>query len=124
MSAQLAIVPKIEIPMPEKVRAVWEELGIKNVRMLGRKVMVMNYPFVPKTHGGIWLPPKLHTFYGGLPHMRVLRALVLSAGPKCQLVPGDEVCFQRLHFALWKDLDTERKVGWIDELQIIGHAED
>jgi hypothetical protein len=73
--------------------------------------------------GSIYLPPKLTSFHGELPHQRTIRAIVLSAGSKSKLLPGDKIAFTRLYFAWWKKLEDGCMVGWIDESQILGYVD-
>jgi hypothetical protein len=132
--ARFAIVRGHELERPEedkiitfgldKVRAVWAELGLKTVRMLRRMIMVEVLPFESKTAGGLWLPPKQAGFYGGFAHQRILRGMVLSAGKDCIVQEGDVLCFARLFFARWKELEGGRKIGWVDENDVLGWAED
>jgi co-chaperonin GroES (HSP10) len=100
------------------------ELGLKEIRPLRRMLFVRTEPFDNKSSGGIYLPGKLHGFFGGLPHMRNVFGTVVAAGPKCEVRVGDRIVFQRLHFAHWKPLREEGAyLGWIDETQVIGYAE-
>lgn len=106
----------------EVVEKTWAEVGCK-VRPIRRWVMVRTLPVEQKI-GSLYVTPKESSFYGVLPHMRNVRAIVLSAGDKAFVKPGEEVVFSRLHFALWKNLEDGCKVGWIDENQLLGYAED
>lgn len=106
------------------VEETWNEIG-RRVRPLKRAVFVRTIPPPVKTESGlIWLPPKVTSFSHGLPHVRVVNAIVLSAGPSCTVKPGELICFQRLHFARWLPLrESECFVGWIDESQLVGYVE-
>jgi co-chaperonin GroES (HSP10) len=109
--------------MSELIERTWVDIGCR-VRALGRTMFVRTERPEQKTASGLlWLPPKQASFFGPLPHMRVVIGTVLSSGPKCSVKAGDRVCFQRLHFARWKDLGEDRYVGWIDENQLLGWAE-
>jgi hypothetical protein len=106
----------------DTVEKTWEEVGYR-VRPLRWMVFVRTDP-IPQKVGSIYLPFKLQTFYGELPHLQVVTATVLSVGPKALgLQPGDRVAFARLHFARWLDMADGTKVGWIDANQIAGYAE-
>lgn len=88
------------------VTRTWEELGFK-VRATGWKVWVRTLPH-PRKIGRIWLPPKAASFYGELPHLRTVYALVLTSGPlgwAKDLKPGDKVAFKRLNFSWIKKLE-------------------
>jgi hypothetical protein len=106
------------------IAETWDVLGVKGVRPLGRTLFVRTEAPPQKTESGLlWLPPKVASFYGGLPHQRLVIATVLSAGPKAFVQAGDRVCFMRLHFARWHGLGEDQYVGWIDESQIFGYYE-
>lgn len=104
------------------VERTWDEVGYR-VRAMHRNVFVRTDPPEQKV-GLLWLPPKLQGFHGDLPHLRVVKATVLAAGPKTELKPGDRICFQRLHFAWLKKLGGEVMFGWIDQVQVLGYALD
>lgn len=100
------------------------ELGLASIRPLRNMLFVRSEPFTNKTPGGLYLPGKLHGFFGGLPHMRNVYGTVIAAGPKCQVLVGERILFMRLHFAHWKPLMEEGAyLGWIDENQVIGYPE-
>jgi len=103
----------------------WKELGIKRVRPLRRMLFVRTEPFENKTASGLlFLPGRLHGFFGGLPHMRNVFGTVVSAGPDCTVKIGERIMFVRLHFAHWKPLLEEGAyIGWIDETQVVGYAD-
>lgn len=103
----------------EIVDRTWAEVGCR-VRPLKRMVFVRTLPMATKV-GLIYLPPKMTSFHGELPHQITIRSMVLSSGPKCTVKPGDMVCFTRLHFAWWKKLEDGCMVGWIDESQLTGY---
>lgn len=105
------------------VERTWTEVGYR-VRPLHRNVFVRTDPPEQKV-GSLWLPPKLQSFHGDLPHMRIISATVLIAGPKTEVKPGERICFQRLHFAWLKKLEDGGMFGWIDQVQVLGYpAED
>jgi hypothetical protein len=106
------------------VAKTWAELGCR-VRPTRRMVFVRTEVFNNKNPGGLlWLPGKLHGFHGGLPHMRTVYAIVISAGPEALVKEGERVAFMRLHFAVWKPLAEEGAfAGWIDQNDLIGYAD-
>jgi hypothetical protein len=105
------------------VEQTWKEMGFR-IRARGYQVWVRTVPFERKV-GAIWLPPKLQSFHGELPHLVTTRAVVLSAGPEGfarDVKPGDTVAFKRLHFATYMpvgDPDHQEKVGWIDSNEVM-----
>lgn len=106
----------------KRVEETWEELGYK-IRPLSYWAFVRTEPLPQKTASGlIWLPPKMATFYGELPHMQPIKAVVCSVGPAApaDLVPGVRVVFQRLHFARHVMLKDGTYFGWINPEQIYG----
>lgn len=103
------------------VDRTWEELQCE-VRPLNRMVMVRTLPLEQKV-GSLWLPPKLTTFHGELPHQKQVKAVVLSAGPNTTVTSGEVIAFTRLYFAWWKKLEDGCMVGWIDEQQITGYID-
>jgi co-chaperonin GroES (HSP10) len=120
----------------DEIGEVLAELGVKSIRPLRRTLFVRTRPIEVVSPGGIILPQSATGFYAGPAHLRMLRALVLAAGPECMdAVAGDTILFQRVHFARWEEIDRgeeassggtcwEREgrsfVGWIDEENIIG----
>jgi len=109
----------------ELVEQSWKELGYR-VRPLGRTVFVRTRA-IPDKVGSLYLPTKHTKFYGKLPHMQNIEAVVMAAGPKAQDVrPGDRVTFQRLNFARLVKFQAEAEefFGWVDSSQIIGHVEE
>lgn len=103
------------------IEATFEELGIKNFRALKKMLLVRTEP-LPKKIGLIYVPPKLASFYGELPHLQNIYAMVLSAGPKADCRPTDRVVFSRLYFARWQTMEDGTVVGWIDEANVYGRA--
>lgn len=105
------------------VKKTFEEMGIPGFRPLRSVVLVRANP-VPKKTGSIYLPEKLTSFFGELPHMQPITATVLAAGPKASLKPGETIAFLRLHFSWWMKLEDGSYVGWLlDEANIIGYAD-
>lgn len=100
------------------------ELGAKALRPLRWYLMVRTEPVEERTAGGLWLPPKLASFYGPLPHRQILEGLVLAAGPDAALNQGDRVAFQRLHFSRWCQMADQTYVGWVDSNQLLGIVEE
>lgn len=111
------------------VERTWDELGYR-VRATGYRTWVRTLPH-PRKIGSIWLPPKAASFYGELPHLRTIFAVVLSSGPvgvAKELKPGMIVAFKRLEFAWWAKLKPaqtdeygadEEYVGYIDANHIV-----
>jgi hypothetical protein len=85
-------------------------------------VFVRTLPLEEKV-GSLYLPTKMTKFHGELPHMKTIRAVVLSVGPKGTVKPGEQVCFTRMQFAWWKKLEDGCMIGWIDEAQLSGYFE-
>lgn len=107
--------------MTEFVQETWEKLG-KRIRPLRRTVFVRTLPFEDKI-GSLYLPPKLTGFYGELPHLRLIEAVVLSVGPdaaKRGITVGMKVVFKRLHFAMYATFSDLDRVGWLDVNEIVG----
>lgn len=106
----------------ERVEETWEELGFR-LRMLRSAILVRTEP-LPKTSGGVILPDRATSFYGELPHVQFVTAVVLSAGPKAVLKPGDRIAFTRLFFARYMEMQDKTMVGWIaNEENVLGYAE-
>lgn len=114
----------------ELIERTMQELEVKALHPLRWMVFVRTCPLEQKTESGLlWLPPSASTMYPSmtteLPHLRVVRAVVLAAGPKAYSAKrGDMVLFKRLHFAYWKKMADGTYVGWIDYNDLIGFAED
>jgi hypothetical protein len=120
--------------MLDLVERTWAELGFR-VRALGYKIWVRTLP-VEQRRGPLWLTAKAASFYGGLPHLRTVQAVVLSAGPAGLargLKPGDVLAFSRGHFTRFWQLQptqttlagaSEEYVGVIDSNDVFGFASD
>jgi len=122
MTLALVAPPQPDPPHPI-VEQTWEEVGCR-VRMRNLYVMVRTEPVAQKV-GLLWLPPKLQTFFGELPHKQMIVGRVLSVGDRVKGVsPGDQICFARLHFAWWKRLRDGNYVGWVPAYQVAGHYEE
>lgn len=106
----------------EVVNRTWSEVGYK-ITPLRKMVFVKTDP-VPQKVGSLYLPPKLATFYGELPNLVLVNATVLAAGPKASVRPGDRVCFTRLFFARYCDLQDGTYIGWIEEENLTGRLEE
>jgi hypothetical protein len=106
----------------QMIKKTFDELGIKSFRPL-RKTLLLRTERIPDKVGSIFVPPKLATFYGELPHMQPILAFVLAAGPKATVRAGDRILFMRLHFARWQTLEDGTVCGWIDEANILGWAD-
>lgn len=91
-----------------------------SVRATGSKVFVVT-DLPAKKVGSLWLPVKLTSFYGDLPHLVVVKATVLSVGPKVRgIKEGARVAFPRTYFAKWKELEPDVMVGWIEAANLSG----
>lgn len=104
------------------VDATWAEIGSR-VRPLRNMVFLRTEP-PPTQIGSIILPPKLQGFYGPLPAGTVITAVVLSAGPRCDVEAGDIVTFIRTPFTRWKDFADGSKGGWMPEEEFFYKFED
>jgi hypothetical protein len=105
------------------VQQTWTELGYSITPTLN-KVFVRTDPNVTKV-GMLFLPPREAHFFGGMAHLRLVTATVLSTGSNVTAVKkGDRVVFQRLHFGHIAKLDSGVFVGWIECAQICGFPED
>jgi hypothetical protein len=91
--------------------------------MLRNTVLVRTEP-LPTESNGVILPDRATSFYGELPHVQFVTAIVLSAGPKATLKPGDRIAFTRLFFARYVEMKDKTMVGWIaNEENVLGYAE-
>jgi len=121
--------------MQDLVERTWQELGYK-IRAVGCKVWVRTFPHKKKSRGGLWLSPRQASFYGELPHLVTVEAVVLSAGSKGLAIavkPGDRIAFSRGHFARYVQLEStevdaygpsEEFVGYIDIYDVFGFIEE
>jgi len=106
------------------VEQTWAELGYR-VRPLRYWAFVRTEQPHRRTEGGIWLSPKEQTFYGGMPHRRIIKATVCAVGPTVvEVAVGDRVCFQRLHFSKRERMADGTYFGWVDSNQLLGYPED
>lgn len=116
--------------MNDLIEKTFVELGVKALHPLRWMVFVRTLPFEQKTESGkLWLPPSCTDMYPSmhteLPHLRIVKAVVLAAGPKAYAAnPGDTLVFKRLHFAYWKKMADGTYVGWLDYNDVIGFSED
>lgn len=108
--------------MTDRIADTFFELGINSFRPLRDLVLVRSNPMPEKT-GSIYLPNKLATFFGLLPNLQLITAIVLSAGPKATVLPGEDIVFLRLNFAWWKIMEDRTVVGWIQEANVLGRPE-
>jgi len=105
--------------MSDFITTTWTELG-KKVECLGTKVFVRTEA-MPEMIGSLYLPPKKTQFYGELLGIKQFNeATVLSVGPEATLSPGDKICFLRLYFARYEQMEDRTMTGWVDEQNIIG----
>lgn len=115
--------PEVKWTPQERVRATWEELGHK-IRPLFGKVFVRTDPVVRRI-GLIWLPPKYSNFHGGMGHLRLVTAVVLSTGPQAKMVKtGERIAFQRLQFGSISKLEDGTFVGYLEQEQVAGYPDD
>jgi co-chaperonin GroES (HSP10) len=103
--------------MTDFVEETWQELGTR-VRPLRDLVFLRTVKPSQQTEGGIWFAPSDQNFYDGPLHLRLMRAIVLAAGPRSVLQPGDHICFQRLYLSRWKGLQDGTFVGWLREIEV------
>lgn len=103
------------------VAKTWTEVGFK-IRPLSRMVFVKTLPLDTKI-GSILLPPKLTSFHGELPHMKMIYAIVMAAGRDATVKSGEQICFLRLKFAWLIKLEDGCMFGWIDENDITGYVD-
>jgi hypothetical protein len=112
-----------------ELNAIMEGCGVKAIKPLRKMLFVITDAPPQKTASGLlFLPPKISSFYGELPHIRLVTGTVIAAGPKATTTVGARVIFQRLHFARWQKFskadEPEVYVGWIDEDSLVGYPED
>lgn len=103
-------------------KRTFDELQVPGFRPLRDVLLVRTNP-MPLRTGSIFLPNKLTSFYGELPHMQPITAIVLTAGPKAVAKPGDQIAFMRLHFIRWETLEDKTVAGWISEANVFGWAD-
>ena len=111
--------------MDQKIAAfidmTWKQVGRK-IRPLRRILVVRTLPPEQKV-GLIWMPPKEAALWGGLAHQRTVRAVVMAAGPKATVKPGEVVAFTRLHFGWWNKFENDTYLGWVAEEQLSGYTD-
>ena len=107
--------------MQEVIDRTWQEVGHK-IRPL-RKILVVRTLPTEQRLGAIWLPPSAANLYGGLAHQRTVKAIVMAAGPKATVKPGEVIAFTRLYFGWWNQLENGCYFGWVDENQISGYVD-
>ena len=106
----------------ERVEDTWKEMGHK-LRMLRKGVLVRTDP-LPTEVNGVILPPRAASFYGELPNVSFVTAVVLSSGRDATLKPGDRIAFIRLFFARHLEMEDKTLVGWIaNEENVLGYVE-
>lgn len=105
----------------ERVEETWEELGFR-LRMLRKAILIRTEP-LPTESNGIILPDRATSFYGELPHVQFITAVVLSSGRDATLKPGDRIAFTRLFFARFLEMKDRTMVGWIaNEENVLGYV--
>lgn len=105
-----------------RVKQTFEEMGIDGFRPWRDLVFVRTNPMPIKT-GSILLPFKATSFFGQLPNLAAISAVVLAAGPKATCKPADGVVFMRTNFAWWMAMEDLTYVGWIQEANLLGGYE-
>jgi hypothetical protein len=106
----------------ELVAETFAEMGIVGFKPWRDLVFVRTKPMPQKT-GSIYLPNKLASFYGELPNMQLVTAIVVAVGPKTTLLVGDHIVFLRLNFAYWRRMEDGTYFGWIQEPNVYGWVE-
>jgi hypothetical protein len=112
----------------KRVQDTWDELEYR-IRPLRYWVFVRTEGIPQKTESGlIWLPTKLTGFFGELPHMQLVKAVICAVGPQAAknlgLKVGERVIFKRLEFAWRCKLADGTYFGWINANHIHGYPED
>lgn len=98
----------------KRIADTWEEIGLR-ARPL-RKMVFVRTELIPEMVGLIYIPPNQRGNYSQLPHVVMMRALVLSTGPDCKVLKvGDRVAFMRLFFARWHHMEDKTLTGYLDE---------
>jgi hypothetical protein len=105
-----------------KVKRAFEEAGIKGFRPWRDLLLIRTNPMPVRT-GSIFLPVKMTTFYGELPNLQPVTAIVLSSGPDATLKPGDQIAFLRTNFIRWDYFEDRTVLGFIEEKHVFGHAD-
>lgn len=105
------------------VQETYKELNIKRVRPLRNVVFLRTDAISDTTPGGIILPPSKTRFYDGLPHQRLVTAVVLAVGPNVEtLEPGMRVAFRRAQFMWHWKMQDGTYVGSIPQVDIVGEV--
>jgi hypothetical protein len=112
----------------QRIKDTWDELGLK-VRPMTWYLFVRTEHKPWKTHtGNLYLPPKMHNWNGPMPHLDLIKGLVIASGPisiaKSRVLAGERVIFKRLHFAWWKKMQDGTMFGWIPAGDVLGYPYD
>jgi hypothetical protein len=125
MAMELAVAQAEGIDLETIVEDTWDEIGHK-IKATGFKLWVRTLPH-PRKVGRVWLPPNRGRFYGELPHLKLVFAVVLSVGPHArsqhELQPGTIVGFKRLNFAWWRKLEGANEDEWGSDDQFVGYLQ-
>lgn len=105
------------------VEAVLAELG-KEYEPMPQRVLVRTDPPLRVSPGGILLTDKESNLWFGQGHNRVVKATVIAAGKKTSYLPGERICFQRLHFAWLQLLKDGTYFGCIANHQVVGYIDE
>lgn len=108
--------------MTDIIKDTFAEMGINGFRPLRDLILIRSNPMPVKT-GSILLPLRQTTFYGELPNLVIVTAIVIAAGPKATVVPGDQIAFMRLNFIRWDYMQDRTVLGLIQEANIFGWAD-
>lgn len=119
-------------PRLKIIKKTWKQLGF-SIRPTKYRIIVRTEPVAKKIGKEqiIWLPEKLQTHSGALPHLQLITGTVLSVGPDVPyLKPGDHIGFSRLFFGWFYKVDAfkpdedgkieQERVGYIDCNQVAG----
>lgn len=103
-----------DIDNAERIADTWTEIG-QRARPL-RNVVFVRTELIPEKVGMIYIPPNQRGNYSQLPHVVMMRAVVLATGPDCKyLKVGDRVAFMRLFFARWHAMEDKTLTGYLPE---------
>lgn len=107
----------------EIVTGTWREVGYR-ARPL-RDTVFVRTELRPEKDGSIYIPPAYRGSYSGFANTVLLRAFVVAVGPQCKVVKvGDHVCFTRLFFARYCEMQDGTLLGYLREDQLSGFIED
>lgn len=106
--------------MSDTIQKTWDALG-NAIEATGYRVFVRTESPPIRSSGGIFFAPEAQRFYAGPMHLRIIKGLVLSVGPKvADLEPGERVCFQRKYYVRCYELKDGVTVGCINLAEVTG----